>query len=340
MKNMSPIIPVSTAVCQVKSWKNLLKSAITDPYQLLRLVGVPPDALPFKLSPDNQFPLRVPQPFIDKMAYADPTDPLLLQVLSQDTENRTVAGYGQDPLAENQGDTPGLLHKYHGRVLLILSAACAVNCRYCFRRHFPYQDKTASGAQLRASLNYISNDPTISEVILSGGDPLILGDAAITNLLAQLAQMPHVKRLRIHTRLPVVIPQRITTKLCEVLANSRLEMTMVVHINHANEIDQILTRALTSLREAGVTLLNQSVVLKGINDNLDSLVNLSESLFSAGVLPYYLHLLDKVAGAAHFDVTRNRATKLIEQMRMQLPGYLVPRLALEEAGKGAKTIIA
>ena len=340
MKNMSTIIPVSTAQCQVNSWKNLLKSATSDPNQLLAQVGLNPESFVEEIDSDNAFAMRVPRPYIDKMRYGDRNDPLLLQVLSQQQENVSVDGYGADPLLESQIDTPGLLHKYHGRVLLILSSACAVNCRYCFRRHFPYQDKMASGQQLEASLRYIEQSPSISEVILSGGDPLIISDDALRSLITKLESIPHLKRLRIHTRLPVVIPQRITKALCQVLTTTRLQTSMVLHINHGNEIDSLLANALSQLTEARVQLLNQSVLLKGINDSADTLVELSEKLFSVGVLPYYLHLLDKVAGAAHFDLDQTTAKTLVKDIRSRLPGYLVPRLAREEAGKEAKTVIA
>ncbi|TQV73202.1 EF-P beta-lysylation protein EpmB [Aliikangiella marina] len=337
---MSPIIPVSQVDCQVPAWKKLLKTAIKDPLTLLETVAVDPKSLDFSLSENNPFSTRVPQPFIDKMKPGDAKDPLLLQVLTSHLEELEVPDYSFDPLDETQNQLPGLLHKYHGRVLLILAAACAVNCRYCFRRHFPYQDKMATGDQLNKAIEYVRNSESITEVILSGGDPLMVSDDQLRNLISQLDNIPHLKRLRIHTRLPVVIPQRVTNQLCQTLASSNLDCSIVLHINHGNEIDPLLSRAVNDLKHSGVTLLNQSVLLKHINDNLDALCELSERLFQTGILPYYLHCLDKVAGAAHFDLPMNTAKTLISGMRNRLPGYLVPRLAMEEPGRPAKTIVA
>ncbi|MET1256621.1 EF-P beta-lysylation protein EpmB [Aliikangiella maris] len=340
MKNTTPIIPVSEPECQVKSWKNLLKNAITTTDALLAAVDLQANQLGYEITEDSGFSLRVPQPYIDKIKSGDPLDPLLLQVLTQKQELEEVTGYNRDPLQENNNQTPGLLHKYQGRVLLILASACAVNCRYCFRRHFPYQDQMASGDQLSQSLQYIAADTSISEVILSGGDPLMVSDRALVSLFDRLDAIPHLKRVRIHSRLPVVIPQRLTPTFVDRLSSSRLTTSMVLHINHANEIDKLLIEHLAPLRLAGIQLLNQSVLLKQVNDNLPTLKALSESLFDAGILPYYLHLLDKVAGAAHFDVSTQQAVALIQSLREQLPGYLIPRLAVEEAGKPSKTVIA
>lgn len=306
---------------------------------LLKKVSLEPQSLDFPISTNSQFSTRVPQPFIDKMVPGDPNDPLLLQVLASAREDQPVANYSLDPLQETQTNHPGLLHKYHGRVLLILASACAVNCRYCFRRHFPYQDKMASGKQMEKAFDYLRNDSSISEVILSGGDPLMVNDEFLAHLTNELSAIPHLRRLRVHTRLPVVIPQRITQKLCDTLNSTRLDCSMVLHINHANEIDFLLTSHLDDLRAAQVTLLNQGVILKNINDNLNSLIELNEALFSAGILPYYMHCLDKVAGAAHFDLPYEKAKQLFVQLRNRLPGYLVPRLAIEEPGEAAKTIL-
>lgn len=340
MKNKLPIIPFSQPECQVKCWKTYLKQAVTDPLLLLDKLSLSIDDLDFSLDLDNAFVTRVPQPFIDKMKPGDASDPLFLQVISRQEENLTVVGYTKDPLLEQNGQLPGLLHKYQGRVLLILSSACAVNCRYCFRRHFPYEDNHARGSFLSRAVDYIRKDSSISEVILSGGDPLMLGDESLTELVNALENIPQLKRLRIHSRLPVVIPQRITAQLCELLASSRLSVSLVLHINHANEIDDLLADYLSQLHTAKVTLLNQSVLLRHINDNLNTLCELSEKLFSVGVVPYYLHLMDKIAGAAHFDISEDVAYQLIAEMRARLPGYLVPRLAREEANRKSKTIIA
>jgi len=336
---MALIIPVSQVECQKKSWKTSLKEAISDPGQLLSLLDLSPEQLDYELDLVNDFNLRVPLPFIKKMKQGDPNDPLLLQVISQAKENNIIAGYDDDPLLEQGSQQPGLLHKYHGRVLLVLASACAINCRYCFRRHFPYQGELASGKQLQASIDYIASTPSITEVILSGGDPLIVSDNYLKQLIEKLEQIPHLKRLRIHTRLPIVIPSRITPSLSQILSNNRLKTSMVLHINHPNEIDHVLATNLKPLVQTGIQLLNQSVLLKGINDDISILSKLSEKLFECNILPYYLHQLDKVKGAAHFSVDDSRAKKLFQAMRDSLPGYLVPRLAREEAGKHAKTLI-
>jgi len=339
MKNTPPIIPVYSPDCQVKSWKMLLKQAVSSPQELLRRLALDQHPIAQRISQDTGFNLRVPQPYIDKMQPGNPDDPLLLQVLSVSDELQPHPGYSRDPLAENNAEQPGLLHKYHGRVLLLLASACAVNCRYCFRRHFPYADKVANGESLAQAIHYIESEPSISEVILSGGDPLIVSDGFFTELVERLQTIPHLQRLRIHSRLPVVIPQRITAELCTALAETRLYCSLVLHINHANEIDELLTERLRQLTAARVTLLNQAVLLKNVNDSLQAQILLNQQLFAAGVLPYYLHQLDKVQGAAHFAVTDQEALTLMAQLRDQLPGYLVPRLAREEPGKGAKTLL-
>jgi EF-P beta-lysylation protein EpmB len=340
MKDQLSIIPVSSGKCQEKSWKTYLKEAIKTPEALLAQLQLTTNQLDYQIDVDNPFKTRVPQPFIDKMAVGNPNDPLLLQVIAQQAENLVEAGYSVDPLEEQDNQTPGLLHKYYGRVLLILSSACAVNCRYCFRRHFPYEDQHASGDQLSKSLEYISENESITEVILSGGDPLIIDDNALAHLVKKLESIKHVKRLRIHTRLPVVIPQRVTSDLCGILRGTQLQTSMVLHINHANEIDALLQQHLQMLNNAGVVLLNQSVLLKKVNDNVIDLSNLSEKLFESKVMPYYLHLLDKVAGATHFDIEEQKALSLLSKMRSTLPGYLVPKLAKEEANHDAKTVIS
>ena len=340
MKKLSPIIPVSSPCCQAHSWKKELKRALSDAHQLLQYVGVDAGAFEQGFGGQKQFPLRVPRPFADRMKYGDPRDPLLRQVLSLDQEMLRVKGYNRDPLQEQANRHPGLLHKYHGRVLLILAAACAVNCRYCFRRHFPYQEQASLGSTLAVNLQAIASDPSISEVILSGGDPLMQDDPQLTKLLASLERIPHIKRLRVHTRLPVVIPARVTDELCQLLEHCRFAVTLVLHINHAQEIDAALNASLNKLRKANVHLLNQAVLLRGVNDDATLLCQLSERAFEVGILPYYLHLLDPIAGAAHFDVGEDRAKSLVQTMRRLLPGYLVPRLAREWPDRPSKTIIS
>ena len=340
---MSPIIPVLEPDCQVKSWKILLKQAISDPYHLLSLVGLDSHPIVNEVDTHSNFSMRVPQPFIDKMGYGDPNDPLLRQVLTTQQEAKVVAGFSQDPLAEISGKSAkqqGILHKYHGRVLMLLAQTCAVNCRYCFRRHFPYQDQAAKSDQLAQIYDYLAKNHEISEVILSGGDPLIVSDHYLQQFINQIEAIAHIKRLRIHTRLPVVIPQRITADLCQTLAQSRLKTSMVLHINHANEIDPLLASSVQKLKSSGVIIFNQAVLLAGVNDSIAALSNLFEKGFEADIIPYYLHLLDPVAGAAHFNVEKSRALSLMAGLRNQLPGYLVPRLAQELAGEKSKTVLA
>lgn len=347
MKNSATIIPVYAPKCQIISWKSYLKSAFVDSAQLLDYLEIPhSNPLPsfhqkkpiHDLSTIN-FPVRVPIPFADKMEKGNVNDPLLLQVLSTAKENLKIEGYIQDPLNEQQSKVPGLLHKYTGRVLLILTGSCAVNCRYCFRRHFPYAQQVAMGKNLQRSINYIQKDSTISEVILSGGDPLLMSDRQLLQLINQLQNIKHLKRLRIHTRLPIVIPQRLTDNLLHILSNTSLKTSMVIHANHANEIDQALGEALTRLVRAGITVFNQSVLLKNINDHPTTLANLSEKLYEYQVVPYYIHLLDPVAGAAHFDVSKSTAIQIMQKLAEKLPGYLVPKLAQDEPCTSSKTVI-
>jgi EF-P beta-lysylation protein EpmB len=272
------------------------------------------------------------------MEKGNPDDPLLLQVLSQKLELDDQYGFQIDPVGDGPSAAlPGLLHKYHGRVLLITTGACPVHCRYCFRRHYPYSDNQPDDKYWSDAMAYIANDNTIKEVILSGGDPLSLGTKRLRILSQQLAEIPHVTRLRIHTRMPVVLPERINQGFLDWLGNLPWKTLLVIHCNHAQELDSKVVSALTNLGATGTTLLNQSVLLKGINDSASTLINLSEALFSAGVLPYYLHLLDRVIGAAHFEVDEPQALKLMEEVQSRLPGFLVPRLVREVAGMAHKT---
>tara|TARA_R110000772_G_scaffold196899_5_gene307653 strand:- start:7470 stop:8297 length:828 start_codon:yes stop_codon:yes gene_type:complete len=265
------------------------------------------------------------------MQKANPLDPLLLQVLPQANELTDYPGYTLDPLAEIQfNPIPGILHKYAGRILLMPTSSCAIHCRYCFRRHFPYSDNRPDKRQWLQSLQYIRDDSSIIEVILSGGDPLAISDKHLEWLLEHLSAIPHLQRVRIHTRFPVVIPQRITQKLCDLLSRFQLRFILVLHSNHAQELDNDVSTACTRLKDAGVDLLNQSVLLKGINDNPEVLCNLSERLFTCGVRPYYLHMLDKVKGSGHFEVSLARAQNIMTELRASLPGYLVPTLVQEE----------
>ena len=313
------------------TWQNALSNAVTrldDLYGLLRLPTSPLDLQHAQKS----FPLRVPREFIARMEKENPNDPLLLQVLPQSIEMQNFPGFTTDPVGDlKKNPVPGLLHKYHGRVLLTLTGGCAIHCRYCFRRHFPYSENMPGQDNITRALDYI-REHQIEEVILSGGDPLILKDHLLMDFILKLEKIPHIDRLRIHTRLPIVIPQRITDELVNGLRKTRFQKMIVVHCNHPNEIDNTVLQALKKLRESDAVLMNQSVLLKNVNDHADSLIHLSKKLFSAGVLPYYLHLLDKVQGAAHFDVSEEKANQLLSDLKKQLPGFLVPKLAREVAG--------
>ena len=321
-----------------KSWQEELSNCIRDPEQLFQLLELPESQLVAARAACRDFALQVPRPYLSRIARGDIQDPLLRQILPIADELLAAPGYSNDPLQENDANpVPGLIHKYHGRVLLIVSPVCAVNCRYCFRRHFPYQENKPSRSQWQQALGYIAGDSSISEVIYSGGDPLAASDKQLAWLTEQIAAIPHIKRLRVHTRLPIVIPQRITADCLDWLTGTRLQPIMVVHSNHGNEIDSAVIDAMTRLKAAGVTLLNQAVLLKGVNDSADALVALSEKLFNAGALPYYLHVLDKVQGAAHFSVGEQRARQLVGQLLAKLPGYLVPKLTREDAGGRSKT---
>ncbi len=335
----APIIPVSVPFCQPQSWKNELKTAISSVDELLNYVQINKREISHLIVEENNFSVRVPLAYANKMEKGNINDPLLLQVLPRNDEDTDQVGYIKDPLNEQTPKISSLLHKYHGRALLMLSGACAVNCRYCFRRHFPYtQHRFDNKAQIDA-LRYIAMDPSISEVILSGGDPLMKQDKSIDALLTELEKIPHLRRLRIHTRLPVVIASRLTSELAQRLASSRFSVSLVLHINHENEIDSELARQLQIYLTLGITILNQSVLLKDINDSSTILCELSEKLFDVGVLPYYLHLLDPVEGAAHFNVPRNIATQIMKDLTAYLPGYLVPKLVQEVAGELSKRAI-
>ncbi|MCX7514292.1 EF-P beta-lysylation protein EpmB [Frateuria hangzhouensis] len=328
--------PVGRLSPTTPDWRELWRDAITDVNELLHCVGL--GHLADRLPPgDAGFALRVPRGFVARMRPGDPRDPLLLQVLPQLAELDQVPGFVADAVGDLAArEAQGVLHKYHGRALLIASGSCAVNCRYCFRRHFPYGEEIAAAGQWRQALAHLRDDPTISELILSGGDPLALATPKLEELTRGLAALPHVSRLRIHTRLPVVLPERIDPSFLAWLDALPLQKVIVLHANHANEFDEHVDAACATLRQAGATLLNQSVLLRGINDDAGTLAALSERLFSAGVLPYYLHQLDRVQGAAHFEVDDARALALVEAVRGRLPGYLVPRLVREVAGDGSK----
>jgi len=288
----------------------------------------------------ENFPIRVPREFVDRMEKGNLNDPLLKQILPTNNESIIQAGYTDDPV----GDVPamaetGVIHKYHGRVLLITTGSCAINCRYCFRRNFPYNDFQLSTKKYLNALNYITSHQDISEVILSGGDPLLLNDQKLIALIQKIDLIPHVKRIRIHSRIPIVLPSRITPALCDQLAIIKKDLIMIVHSNHANELNNKVRFACDQLKNANITLFNQAVLLKDINNDAKQLCTLHEKLFSYKIIPYYLHLLDKTTGTAHFDVPQNEAIDLMNQIKKVLPGYLVPKLVKEQAGAANKIII-
>jgi EF-P beta-lysylation protein EpmB len=324
-----------------KDWKTELSHSISSTSELLSRLGLNVQDLSERQQAARDFPLKVPESFVARMNYGDPEDPLLTQVLPCATELRDDNAYSPDPLEESKyNQVPGIVHKYRNRVLLIVSPNCAINCRYCFRRHFPYEENRQSKQQWQQALDYIRSREEINEVIYSGGDPLAANDQFLSWLTERIAAIRHIKRLRIHSRLPVVIPSRVDNRLLDWLVGTRFKPIVVLHINHAQEIDQSLQTAAQRLLDQGIQVLNQAVLLRGVNDNAPSLVSLSERLFESGVMPYYLHLLDPVAGASHFDIPEQQAQDLYRQMQAQLPGYLVPKLVRDKPGEPSKTFQA
>ncbi|MDN7128185.1 EF-P beta-lysylation protein EpmB [Pseudidiomarina sp. 1APR75-33.1] len=319
------------------AWQQALAQSIRDPRQLAETLSLPADWVAAHSPARELFPLQVTRHFVSLMTPGDCEDPLLRQVMPHQDEYKEAAGFITDPLAEQQSSQPGLLHKYRSRVLVILRGGCAINCRYCFRRHFPYADHHFGPQQRAELINYIREDAAINEVIVSGGDPLLATDEQFSRLLDELEQLPQLLRIRIHSRLPVVLPERLTDALAQRLAASRLQAILVIHANHPKEIAPQLQERLQAWVDAGITVLNQSVLLRNINDDAATLAELSERLFAARVLPYYLHQLDKVKGASHFAVTDADACAIAAQLRALLPGFLVPRLVREIAGEPSKT---
>ncbi len=318
------------------TWQTQLRQAVRNGRELLEILQLPDSVL--GSGPEAaSFPVFAPQPYLRRIQAGNPNDPLLLQILPKPDEDASQTGTA-DPLDEQAFQlAPGLLKKYQGRALLVVNGRCAIHCRYCFRRHFPYDTSPQATGAWDDSLSAIQNDPDIREVILSGGDPLTMTDASIGRLLDKLESIDRICRIRIHTRLPIVIPARITSELVDRLVHARPAVVVVIHCNHPNEIDADVERALGQLRRAGITLLNQSVLLAGINDDADCLTHLSERLFRCGVLPYYLHQLDPVRGAMHFQVPVEKGIRLVESLRARLPGYLVPRYVQEIPGRFSKT---
>ena len=319
----------------MNSWQRILANAVTSSDVLMERLGWDANEV-FGVDHTPDFSMRVPEPFITRMVPQDPQDPLLRQVLSIVDERQAMPGFIVDPLDEFGGPLSGVLHKYRSRVLLIYRGGCAINGRYCFRRHFPYQEHTLTSRDIGALVDYLTKHPEVNEVILSGGDPLMAEDSSISQLFSRIESVPTIKRLRIHSRLPVVIPERVTESLCEVIASTRLPVVMVLHINHANEIDASVVGAVGNLRQVCRSVLNQAVILKGVNDTAECLIALSERLFESGIDPYYLNVLDRVTGAHHFDVTDQEVAALYQALLNALPGYLVPKLVREVPGVGHK----
>ncbi|HNV84725.1 MAG TPA: EF-P beta-lysylation protein EpmB [Arenimonas sp.] len=332
------MITANSLSAQPKSWQMLWREAVRDPRELLEILDLGHLAGQISDQAAAQFPLRVPRGFIAKMRRGDANDPLLRQVLPIQDEEQIVEGYGFDAVgdAAAKGGT-GIIHKYHARALLITTGSCAIHCRYCFRRHFPYAEETAASQHWAEAITYLKSDSSITELILSGGDPLSLSTAKLKELTDAIAMMPQIKRLRLHTRLPVVLPERIDAELLDWIHGLGWPLTVVIHANHAQELMPDVAKAVSKLRRAGSTMLNQAVLLKGVNDQASEQIELSERLFDIGVLPYYLHQLDKVQGAAHFQIDDEQALAIHQSMMQALPGYLVPKLVREVPGEASKT---
>lgn len=323
------------------TWQRVMKEAVREADELCQLLGLPAEVAEQAANASRQFPLFVPRPFLARMRRGDPGDPLVRQVLPLAAETTGTPGFTADPVGDLPATLqPGLLKKYSGRVLMVTTGACAVHCRYCFRRHFPYSTAPRSLSDWQGAIEQIEADDSIHEVILSGGDPLTLVDRLLAQLAERLEKIPHLRRLRVHTRLPIVIPQRVTAELLDWLTGTRLTPVVVVHVNHPAEIDAAVVAALEKLAAAGIPLLNQAVLLRGVNDNADVLAQLSDRLIELRVVPYYLHQLDRVAGAAHFEVPIKRGLQIMDELRRRLPGYLVPRYVQEISGAAQKMPLA
>ena len=334
-------LPINAQTASHSHWQTDLSQCITSLSELLAELEIDAAQLVSCQRATAQFALRVPRPFVERMRKGDPNDPLLTQVLPVSAEMQLDPAYSPDPLEESSHNPiAGIVHKYRHRLLLIVSPACAINCRYCFRRHFPYQENRQSKAQWQQALNYIANNRDINEVIFSGGDPLAANDQFLGWLTEQIAAIPHIKRLRIHSRLPVVIPSRINKSFLRWATASRFKPIMVLHINHSNEINKDVAHAIERLLNAGIKVLNQTVLLKGVNDCAETLAALSEKLYDCAVTPYYLHLLDPVQGASHFDIPADRANQIYRELQNTVPGFLLPKLVREIPGELSKTIVS
>ena len=336
-----PTDPVRAPSVTAENWQDAVRMAIRDPIELCQILQLPKRIEIAAMRASCQFPVFVPRPYLARMRPGDVNDPLLRQVLPLEEELEQIPGFSRDPVGDLRSrHASGIIQKYTSRVVVMPTGRCSVHCRYCFRRHFPHFDAPKVPSDWDVWIEEIRRNSTIDEVILSGGDPLMLVDSQLAQLIAMLASVPHVHRLRIHTRMPIVVPARVTSELLECLTGGPAVPVVVVHSNHPQEVDSQVQSALGSLASAGVLLLNQSVLLRGVNDNLDTLVALSRRLLDCRVFPYYLHQLDRVDGAAHFEVPAERGVDLIHQMRAQLSGYGVPRFAREVAGEPSKQVLA
>ncbi len=319
-------------------WQTELGNAFTNFGDLLKFLNLSPEFLPCSELAALSFTMRVPVGYAECMEKGNPNDPLLRQVLPVSDELNSYPGFINDPVGDLDAAKPGgIIHKYHGRILLITTGGCAIHCRYCFRRNFPYADLQLNKARVQEALQYIHDNPDINEVILSGGDPLLLSDNRLNLLLREISQFPHIKRIRIHSRIPIVLPSRITSQLLENFNRLPQQIIMVLHCNHSNEISQDVVQACSMLKQHQIQLFNQAVLLKGVNDQIEQLVQLSEKLFANNIIPYYLHLLDKANGTGHFDVAETTAIAIMNGVKAKLPGYLVPKLVRETAGATSKT---
>ncbi len=322
-----------------EDWQSALRTAVRDPRQLCRILGLPEELGQSADRAAEDFATLVPWEFIRRMEPGNARDPLLLQVLPQRQELDDVAGFVLDAVGDRAATSvAGLLQKYSRRALLLVSGHCAAHCRYCFRRHFSYDD--AGPGSWKDALEQLQRSPEVDELILSGGDPLSVSDDRLAHLVAAVSNIHHIRRLRIHTRLPILIPQRVTENLLDTLESARCRVWVVVHVNHPQELDKPVEHALAQIRRRGIPLLNQTVLLKGINDRTDVLDELFRRLVDLGCLPYYLHQLDRVRGTAHFETPEDLGRDLLRQLRRQLPGYAVPRFVREAPGAPHKEILA
>lgn len=331
--NKNRIIPRTEPAGQTPDWQRELARAIREPSVLLKALSLPASLLPAAEAACRDFPLRVPHHYLQRIVPGTLNDPLLRQILPLAEELSVTDGFGVDPVGDQQYmAVPGLIHKYQRRVLLTLTGACAIHCRYCFRRHYPYTEANPAEDDWLASIAYLREHEEVNEVILSGGDPLSLSDKRLTQLVARLEKIPHIERLRWHSRLPVVLPSRLTPALISLWESSRLQQILVLHFNHPNEINSDIEQSLKLITGNTLTVLNQSVLLRGVNDDAACLADLSEKLFALGILPYYLHLLDRTQGTAHFEVDDHCAQHIYHDLQSRLPGYLVPKIVRDMVG--------